>query len=407
MTSARAALRRILRVVLIPGPRAGRMLSYRRSHSIASELRRARTIGLVEPKARGHPQPEITREMLEASERVLAAFSSAEREAAEHEGPRGMWKELISRQYRSLNDALELGEPRRLAILLEKMFVTSTTAGLSMGSEIEWTSTARGRAFFASWWVDGALCMGAYLGALPEEMETGEASIRSARDFVSLLSDIEGELGAAIQFPRVCGAWGISYAERLIPRSAWRHLHSAHVLHRMAAQLTRATIAEVGGGFGGVAYWFHHLATQPSAFALYDFPIVNAISGYFLIRAEVPTRLLGEPDAGESTSVLPYWRLFDEADASIDLLFNQDSLPEMPRETAVDYLHAFDRLARVGFYSENQESGAPWQRGEIGSAQLRLPALDAEFRRLKLLYRHRAWMRRGYVESFYSPAPGA
>ena len=62
-----------------------------------------------------------------------------------------------------------------------------------------------------------------------------------------------------------------------------------------------------------------------------------------------------------------------------------------------------DRVARIGFYSENQEDAHPGDPTVADSAQLRLPELDHVMRRLKRSSRHRAWMRRGYFETFYRP----
>ena len=402
MTSIRRVLRRLLRPVLVPGRRATRMMNYRVPHRLARELVQSGAIRLVVPTTA--LSRATTQEFEAVAERVIRAHRLALAEEPADASPTGLWDSLIRHEYAQLTKALASHSPQSVAEVLEAMFATSTTSGLSMGAELEWLSTAGGRAFFIRWWIDGALSLGAYLGHVAEEMETGDSTIRSGDEFVDLLAVMASDLAIELKFPRVCNAWGVEHAGALVPRSGWRHLHSARVLADLVGNRSAPVIAEVGGGFGGVAYWLNRLVPAARA-TLYDFPIVNAIAGYFLIRAGVPTRLLGESGNEPAVSVLPYWRLFDEPDRSVDVVFNQDSLAEMPRETAARYLRTFDRIARVGFYSENQESATPWRRGDPSSAQLRLPDLDSELRQLRLSYRHRAWMRRGYFEALYR-APG-
>src|SRR5439155_20051457 len=201
--------------------------------------------------------------------------------------------------------------------------------------------------------------------------------IRSASSFEELYAAVQRRLGTTFDFPDVCNAWGLESNGVLTPRTSWRHLHSAHAMLNETGSAACPRIVEVGGGFGGVAYWAHRLRPRTLSYAIYDFPIVNAIAGYFLLRALPETAIVlnGEPPnpAVAQISVFPAWRICDEPDLGADLAFNQDSLPEMPRLVALRYLGIFDRIARLGFYSENHESAHHWDRSDPSSAQLRLP----------------------------------
>jgi hypothetical protein len=236
-------------------------------------------------------------------------------------------------------------------------------------------------------------------------METGRARL-TADDFDRVYSGVQERLGTISAFPDVCNAWGVEYGDILTPRSAWRHLHSAEVMLQETAALQQPRIVEVGGGFGGVAYWTHRLRPNAVQYAIYDFPVVNAIAGYFLIRAlpETPVILNGEePTTTAHIAVWPNWRIVDEPELGPDIAFNQDSIPEMPREAARRYLDVIDHGVRVAFYSENQENAQPWNPRDPTTAQLRLPEIEDSMTRLRLAARHRAWMRRGYFETFYRP----
>ena len=52
-------------------------------------------------------------------------------------------------------------------------------------------------------------------------------------------------------------------------------------------------------------------------YTIYDFPIMNVIAGYFLLRA-LPSELVllhGEPqEPGQPIALLPSWRVFEEPD---------------------------------------------------------------------------------------------
>jgi hypothetical protein len=92
----------------------------------------------------------------------------------------------------------------------------------------------------------------------------------------------------------------------------------------------------VGGGFGGVALGLHRLTSGTVRYAIYDFPIVNAMDGYFLLRAlpEAAVVLYGESldDDRPFLAVLPTWQIAERREADVN--FNQDSLPEMPEADA-------------------------------------------------------------------------
>ena len=351
----------------------------------------------------------VTSREVVIAERVQVAYRIAAAEASDRpeRNPSGLWDRVIANSYGELIAALEGDDPRRLATTLEGMFASSTTTGLSMGGEVGYLSETSSRDFYIDWWIDGLCSLASYLGVLSETQDTGRAPIASVGGFEELYRRVVERLGSNVDFPLVCGAWGIEWRGALTPRSSWRHVHAALEILGETKSLTTARIVEVGGGFGGVAYWAQRL--RPAVeYTIYDFPLVNAIAGYFTIRAEPSARVVlhgesAEPGAPQ-IALLPHWRIFQEPDRSADIVFNQDSLPEMPSDVAIQYLEAFDRIARVGFYSENQESGQRWDADDPTSAQLRIPDMEIHLRRLRRAYRFRAWMRRGYYETMYKPA---
>jgi hypothetical protein len=348
-------------------------------------------------------------EAAQAAERVLGAYRLAMTEGRERgETLEGLWRDLVHSNYAPLRDALAGGDPARLAEVLEPMFGTTLTTGLSMGGEVQILDSRRGRAYFIDWWLDGLLCLAAYLGIMGETMEYGQSALRTPRDIDNLYSAVQRALGIDLTFPHVANSWGVEYRGTLTPRSAWRHIHSAHQLSVEARGIASPRFVEVGAGFAGVAFWLRRFLPSCS-YTAYDLPIVNAIAGYFLLRAFPTGRIVLADDEwtlgdGEPHLALqPYWRIEDEPDRSCDVALNQDSLPEMPRHAAERYIETFDRIVRVAFQSENHEGGELWDRHDPSTAQLRLPELEGRFTRLARAHRYRAWMRRGYVETVYRP----
>jgi hypothetical protein len=383
------------------------MLFYEPNPDLRTDLHRSGFLMLRPPT----PEAHLPSKALAIAERVRLAYRRAAAEAGEYPGssPSDLWGRLISNSYGELTRALDGDDLTTLATTLERMFAARTTTGLSMGGELGYLSDSSGRDFYVDWWIDGLYSLASYLGLLGETMETAQPPINSVSAFEALYRALVERLGTDLGFPAVCGAWGIEVQGRLTPRTSWRHLHAAHAMLDETKGLSSARIVEVGGGFGGVAYWTQRLRPDAIEYTIYDFPIVNVIAGYFLLRA-IPSPLVvlngerSEPGVPQ-IALLPNWRIFQEADRSADIAFNQDSLPEMPREAAIRYLEVFDRIVRLGFYSENQEDAHPWDPGDAASAELRLPDLENRLRRLGRTSRFRAWMRRGYFESMYRPQP--
>ena len=383
-----------------------RMLFYEPNPDLRADLVRAGILRLRPPASE---TAVVASDALAIAERIRSAYRSAAAEADENPGsrPSGEWERLIARSYGDLMRGLEGDDLRLLSSTLERMFSTRTTTGLSMGGELGYLSDEAGRDFYLDWWIDGFYSLASYLGLLREAMDTAQSPIDSVAGFEALYGGVIERLGSNLAFPDVCGAWGVEAYGVLTPRTSWRHVHAAHAMLHETASLTSPRIIEVGGGFGGVAYWAERLRPGTIRYTIYDFPIVNAIAGYFLLRA-FPSKsvsLTGETATPEQPQIalLPNWRVFAEPDCGADIAFNQDSLPEMPLEAALRYLEAFDRIVRVGFYSENQEDAHTWDPADPNSSQPRLSDVDDVMKRLTRVSRHRAWMRRGYFEAFYRP----
>ena len=214
------------------------------------------------------------------------------------------------------------------------------------------------------------------------------------RDLDALYETTAAKLGFDPAFPELGCAFGFRVAGQLATIDGLTHAYTGHRLRQLGAD----TAFEIGGGYGCLALMARRAGV--ARYAIFDLPWVNALQGYFLIRAlpEGAVRLYGEP-AGD-VRVLPYWALAAEPDKSCDGLVNTDSLPEMGRATAAGYLPQVRRVARAFFLSINQEAKA----GVPGVGEQNCVAeLVEETGGFAVLSRQRYWLRQGYVEEVYRP----
>lgn len=212
----------------------------------------------------------------------------------------------------------------------------------------------------------------------------------------ALWQDTVRRMGFEPSFPEVAGAYGFDLGGRLVTIDSLVHGYTVWRLRQLGAARD-SRIVEIGGGYGCLAA----LAQQAglTGYTILDLPWVNALQGYFLIRA-LPAgsvRLYGETSG--NVQILPYWKVTEVPDRSADYLVNTDSLPEMGMETARHYAREIHRALRGLFLSINQEAKSNPGTGYANQGCVR--EIMEEHGGFRTLARHRAWMRGGYVEELF------
>jgi hypothetical protein len=211
-----------------------------------------------------------------------------------------------------------------------------------------------------------------------------------------LVELIEQKIRFSIRRPKVMGLYGIAAADGVIDN---RVPDDAYCVHRLAAIREYASLEpiEIGGGFGGMALFAARAGLR--RWPIVDLPVMNVVQGYFLIKCldASQVRLFGEDKPDAVVEVLPYWEFFDRR-RHFDLVFNRDSLPEIQIERAVDYLCEIEER-QAALLSINQEAGAP---ASADAKQLNLHRIIADRGVMQCRARHPYWMRKGYVEEYYS-----
>lgn len=234
----------------------------------------------------------------------------------------------------------------------------------------------------------------------PEQGRYGQNLAFNADD---LVARIEARLGYRIGRPPVMGVFGIAVGDQIIDTRVPDDAYAADRLKALMTLLRRSRVAEIGGGLGGCALQVARAGIAP--YTIFDLPVVLLIQGWLLMKVcgAGAVSMFGEPDTGRALNLRPYWE-FGDRDLPFDLVFNRDSLPEIPRPHAARYLR---ELADRGcaLLSINQESQGPTDDPNV--SQLWVHALAAEEQQLTCISRHPYWMRRGYIEEVFVPASEA
>lgn len=140
--------------------------------------------------------------------------------------------------------------------------------------------------------------------------------------------------------------------------------HYQHYYATMIGRLVRGTghrtVLELGGGFGGMAYYLMR-DNKDLTYIDFDLPENFALTAFYLLAA-FPARkiaLYGELDlakddiSGYDAVLMPNFEIEKLRADSADLAFNSYSLAEMSRETINAYMGHFSRVAAKFIYHLN------------------------------------------------------
>jgi hypothetical protein len=297
--------------------------------------------------------------------------------------------------------ALDERSAEKVHEILSRLFITEAAHGIAMGKSVG-EITKQSLDEWGLFWANRLQALAYAVGARPvlsPEHGLPDPPPSSQAQMEELTTDIEHEIGIDLKFPDICGVFGGESHGSAFPHIAFSHLCAAASLRDLAIS-QEPIIAEIGGGFGGLAYWTNRLI--PCKYTIYDLPFTSAMQAYFLSRAlpEKKLKLFGERGDAE-ISLHPAWLLLSRDGVEpMDILVNQDSFPEIDIDTAVNYLKTLHRLCRQIFLSINHETPArdPQTSGRTSVAQL--TRIAGGWKRIQ---RSRYFLRDGYVQELYRP----
>ncbi len=366
------------------------------------------SVGLRNPSIPSLIVPDLQPTALDCqiAERLLRAYAKCKAdEAARRSVPKPDIWSRIKRQQSNFFDVLDLNDPSSLASYLCNMSRHDATNGTVQGDlEFKKIRTSSSyRQFITLQTKDKLVSLAEAIGAIPcENPEQGAWGKSLHMDIDLLVEKIERVMGLDISPPPIDGGLlKIRSVRALFNERDLNALFTAWRLKQILPQESDVSICEIGAGSARVGYWGYRLGLR--SYAILDLPHINVIQGYYLLRSLPDARIVlyGESDRIQMPNritILPYYCVNDIKPDQFDLVLNQDSFPEINRETVLEYLVWIKQVSRRFFYSINHESRPPAVGDDL---QLNIPELVAEVGGYRRVSRVPYWLRRGYVEELY------
>ena len=204
--------------------------------------------------------------------------------------------------------------------------------------------------------------------------------------------DLTGNTGPrALAVPTSGNPWGYVIDQQLVMPGACRHNYFAHQARALLSEVSGApVVAEIGGGFGGLAYFL--LSTLGRCrYVDFDLPEILLLEQYYLMSAfpEKKFLLYGEQpiefrQALKSYDVvlMPNFELPKLPDDCVDLFINTGSLSEMDYATVEEYVAQIVRTCRFYFFHDNSDRAVRKFCGHIEVPSSRFPIPENAFRRI-------------------------
>jgi hypothetical protein len=155
-------------------------------------------------------------------------------------------------------------------------------------------------------------------------------------DTEAALAALDTRLRQRIEFPSIKGEFGFSTSRGLANYRAIQAIYQAWRVLELTNDIKQPAILEIGPGLGRTAFYCYQAGL--TNFTTIDLPLGVVTQAFFLGHALGSDRiwLLGDDpeQAARRIRLLPAGHPLGR----FELVFNVDSLVEMPLETAVDYL---------------------------------------------------------------------
>jgi hypothetical protein len=358
-------------------------------------------VGELPPLKLGHHPGVVTKHSEEVCDRIASAYRFSQALRDEHTSAPDLWTGIVSGHLTSLADALVAGNAETLASAFSSFGANySWFGGITTGID-GFNHWNRNEQMIAYAYFDQLVSLGEALSVLPaenpEQGENGNWGKNIQRRPADVLERIEDKLGISIWPPLgIMPVSGLAFDNGALH---YRHINALYTAVR-ARDLSGPddAISEYGGGIGLIPLYLHRFGRKN--YTLYDLPIVNALSAYFLINAlgDEAVCLEGEPEKLNAVKIRTGESCRRATDRAFTLTLNQDSFPEIDETIVRGYLGQIRRTTTKYFLSINHEVEHPKTSEAKHVNVSTLLTTDAGFHRF---YRMPYWLRRGYVEELY------
>jgi len=344
---------------------------------------------------------------------VLLRISAAYRRAKQAERDLGVvrsgpWQKIRSDHMGELTSLLDAGRPEPLNDYLRELAIREAGHGFFQGKPtfdvVHATPVSQRQRLV---WIADSVCgLAEWLGVMGVSCpESRVAASDPPPALDELVARIEATTGLPLAVPDICGGlFGLAVGGRIVHLRSTTAVYAALRIQRWlrdrdGRSLDQARVCEIGPGIGLVASVLGRLGARQ--LVLVDLPELNAMQAYFLAQA-LPRHQLAlfdepAPPPGPALVIMPDFTFLAGSAGHFDLVFNQDSLPELDLDTVRRYVEAIPRSTRA-FFSINQESRVPV--GTPPGAAF-LPGLLPDSPQVRCLERSPHWLRAGYVEEVF------
>lgn len=190
---------------------------------------------------------------------------------------------------------------------------------------------------------------------------------------------------SALSAPIVGNPYGYFVDGVFIRGGADYQHYYAHAIAELANSQQEKVVIELGGGFGGLAFYLSRDNPQLT-YVDYDLPEGIALASYYLIRSlpNVSVGLYGEVELSKSSLgnpsilLLPSFEMLNMPRKSVAVSFNSYSLAEMSPATVHVYLDEISRITRGYFLHVNHNRNAVLSADEFGVEQRGFKLLNRE-----------------------------
>ena len=351
---------------------------------------------------------KVSNEDILLCERLLKAYKLVSLEKTRTEKKTSsLWAGELEKRYHKLNSVLESADPKILASTLSSMFREQFVYGLAHGDLFKHSTSTLGNKIWSLKFHESIITLAEYLGVVRKESpQQGRIASTLNENLDSLVKKIESHLKTSMNFPDVGAPYGIMANGSLIALEHPEHIYaSLRLLHSINCYLDaknnkKLNLVEIGGGYGGLAYWVQTLDRIPvQSYNIIDLPMVNVLQGYFLSKAFHSSNVcfFGENPKDTTRFFILPTIAFESINHEIDVLINENSMPEMTDQIVEDYIQtAKDKVTGI-FFSYNHEAFATIS----GIHHVLVSEIVNRVGGFKCMARNVSWVRNGYVEETY------
>jgi hypothetical protein len=343
------------------------------------------------------PSPDPKRE-IPLAKRIIAAYHNGCAQMPAAAKRDDGWTHVEGIMFGDCLEILRRKDAEALAVYLREFYAQAISHGTYQGA-IATASLQSNGSNAAAGFQDMLASYAESLGVLRVEdpVQHGHYGENLYLPPEEIVAAIDSKLRIATVPPSIAGRkFGIATKNGILNGADLRAAYAAHRIQELIGHLPKPSVCEIGGGIGSAAFFCQRLGIGDVT--IIDLPIVAVMQAYFLIQALPETRvvLCGErDDAGPAIRLLPP-SFFGRR--SFDLVYNQDSFPEMHRDHVVDYLKGVRKIAPA-LLSINQEAEGPQTADSVQLVVHDVVEAVGGFRRV---YRFPHWLRQGYVEELYT-----